>query len=139
MAFSQILKVHNLRQTSCRKMVLELLLEREIALSHHDFEQQAGQAYDRVTLYRTLKTFLDKGIIHKVLDDSGVAKYALCNAHCPEEEHHDDHVHFKCTQCGTTSCLEHTEIPPVKLPEGYSFTQVNLLVQGVCRECSLSH
>lgn len=135
MASLQILKAHRLRQTPCRQLVLELLEERQDALSHQDLENFAGERFDRVTLYRTLKTFLDKGIIHKVLDDSGAAKFALCHAHCNEEEHFDNHVHFKCNNCGKTYCLENTEVPVISLPEGYSLSEVNLLVQGVCSEC----
>ena len=91
--------------------------------------------FDRVTVYRTLKSFLERGVIHKVLDDGGALKYALCNEHCQEEAHHHDHVHFKCTQCGETNCLEEVEVPGVKLPKGYISEEVNLLIRGTCQKC----
>jgi Fur family transcriptional regulator, ferric uptake regulator len=85
-------------------------------------------------VYRTLKTFLDKGLIHKVLDDEGSLKYALCNDPCTTSSHRHEHVHFKCTQCGQTSCLD-VEIPLVRLPKGYEAREVNLLIQGTCESC----
>jgi Fur family ferric uptake transcriptional regulator len=93
-----------------------------------------AQTFDRVTVYRTLKTFLDKGMIHKVLDDGGALKYALCH-YCQGENHQHDHVHFKCAVCGETSCLDDVYVPRVNLPEGYQVAEVNLLVQGVCARC----
>ncbi|TAH16433.1 MAG: transcriptional repressor, partial [Runella slithyformis] len=34
-------------------------------------EELLPNLYDRVTIYRTLKTFVEKGIVHKVLDEDG--------------------------------------------------------------------
>ncbi len=134
-ATTKLLKEHNLRTTSCREEVLDFFLEKDAALSHSDLESRLTPSFDRVTLYRTLKTFLDAGLIHKVLDDEGGAKYALCKSHCTDHQHQDNHVHFKCTNCGTTSCLDHVTIPSVHLPSGYQGTDVYLLVQGICRVC----
>ena len=135
----QLLKEHNLRNTSCREEVLDFFLEKDAALSHSDLETRLSESFDRVTLYRTLKTFLDAGLIHKVLDDEGGAKYALCKSHCTDHQHQDNHVHFKCTNCGTTNCLDHVTIPAVSLPKGYHKSDVYLLVQGICRLCNVSN
>ena len=131
----QILKDFRLRTTSSRTDILQLFLEHPYALSYSDIEKQVAETYDRVTVYRTLKTFLDKGLVHKVLDDAGGLKYALCKEHCSTAEHHHEHVHFKCTQCGQTNCLEDVKIPEVLLPKGYKVRELNLLIQGVCMEC----
>lgn len=128
------LKDHKLRSTTCREDVLVTFMNKEIALSHGDIENQLKDRFDRVTIYRTLKTFLEKGIIHKVLDDEGV-RYALCKDHCTEHDHHHDHVHFKCTECGKTNCLDSVHVPSVALPKGYRAKEVNLLIQGMCPEC----
>src|SRR6218665_317643 len=125
-----LLKNFKLRSTPNRQEILDLFLQRNYALAQSDIEKEIHNELDRVTVYRTLKTFLDKGLIHKVLDDEGSLKYALCNDHCDTAGHHHDHVHFKCTQCGQTNCLE-IEIPAIKLPKGYKPTEKNLLIQGV--------
>jgi Fur family ferric uptake transcriptional regulator len=131
---TQLLKDHHLRSTSSRAAILSLFLQNDRALSYSDIERKIAASYDRVTVYRTLKTFLDSGMIHKVLDDGGSLKYALCDISCSTKEHHHEHVHFKCSSCGQTSCLE-VAIPSIELPEGYSATELNLLIQGVCDKC----
>lgn len=130
----QILSDFKLRATPSRSDILTMFIQQPHALSHADIEKEVSPRYDRVTVYRTLKTFLDKGIIHKVLDDSGSPKYALCSATCLEEHHHN-HVHFKCSRCGQTNCLETIEIPVVSLPDGYRASEVNLLIRGICKIC----
>ncbi len=131
------LKALNLRQTDAREAVLELFLNGHYALAHSDLEAELTDKFDRVTIYRTLKTFVDKGLIHKVLDDVGGMKYALCKNECNTAEHHHqhDHVHFKCNECGQTTCLEEVTIPALTLPIGYKKSEMNLLVQGTCVLC----
>lgn len=130
-----LLRDFKLRATPNREEILHLFLLKNYALSHSDIEKEIDNSLDRVTVYRTLKTFLDKGLIHKVLDDEGSLKYALCKEACNLAEHHHDHVHFKCTKCGQTSCLN-VNVPTIKLPKGYEVNEVNLLIQGICERCN---
>lgn len=131
-----LLKEFDLRTTSCRTEILSLFIDKDYALSHSDIEQKISEAHDRVTVYRTLKTFLDKGLIHKVLDDGGSAKYALCKESCTSDDHNHEHVHFKCIRCGMTNCLDNVEVPKISLPSGYNAIETNLLVQGICKACN---
>lgn len=132
---AQTLKSFNLRHTAGREEVLDLFLKAGYALAHSDVESGLGPDHDRVTIYRTLRTFLDKGLLHKVLDDEGGTKYALCRDTCSQGHHHHDHVHFKCENCGQTVCLDSVRIPALALPEGYERRETNLLIQGTCRDC----
>lgn len=132
---SKILGHHQLRSTAIRRNVIEFILKEGAAVSHQDIEKALPQA-DRVTLYRTLATFEEKGILHQVLDDESVKKYALCGTDCSGGHHHDDHAHFKCEKCEETVCLDEVRIPAVGLPTGYSRTSANLLIMGTCRACA---
>ncbi|MBX2899305.1 MAG: transcriptional repressor [Cyclobacteriaceae bacterium] len=134
-AGGQILKDYELRTTSSRAAIIDIFLKNGFALSYSDIERETAELFDRVTVYRTLKTFLDKGVIHKVLDDEGSLKYALCTDPCSTAEHHHEHVHFKCEVCGQTNCLESVVIPQVDLPKGFSIKEMNLLIQGRCSNC----
>lgn len=136
----KILKKINLRITESRLDILDFFQGQEFALSHADIESALSGKFDRVTIYRTLKSFLEKGLIHKVLDDSGNLKYAACKTLCkPEIElHQHQHAHFKCTTCGQTTCLEEVEIPEVVLPIGFAVSEANLLMQGTCADCTNS-
>jgi Fur family transcriptional regulator, ferric uptake regulator len=132
------LKTYKLRQTDCREDVLSLFIDKPFALAHANVEGLMATKYDRVTIYRTLKTFVEAGLLHKVLDDEGSLKYALCKepCHTPDHSHHHDHVHFKCNVCGQTNCLEDVLIPSFSLPNGYQRHEINMLVQGVCPSCA---
>lgn len=130
-----LLQSHKLRITDCRLEIIQEFLDKNIALSHSDLEDKLNQQFDRVTIYRTLKTFLDNDLIHKVLDDSGATKYALCTHGEHVHNHSHEHVHFKCEVCGETTCLEDIKLPQIKLPGGFEKKEMNLLVQGICEKC----
>lgn len=122
--------------TSSRKKILDVFLASENALAHQDVEASCGDEFDRVTIYRTLQTFLEKGIIHTIPTTDNAIKYALCNDDCISSgHHHDDHVHFICDACSKTFCLDGVAIPSVKLPSGFSTKGINMVVNGVCRSC----
>lgn len=70
---------------------MHVLLRHPAALSLADVERLLGQA-DRITGPRTLKTFTDKGLLHRVEDGSGAVKYALCEPSCTPTQHHDLHM-----------------------------------------------
>ncbi|SRR5690606_948325 len=129
-----LLRDFGLRSTPAREDVLTVFLERDYALAYGDIERAIRGDLDRVTVYRTLKTFLDRGLVHKVLDDAGVLKFALCSDACTEATHRHDHVHFKCSVCEQTSCLE-VDVPEIRLPTGYTVRETNLLIQGICQNC----
>lgn len=131
----EILQSHHLRVTDCRQVIIKEFLEKNVALSHSDLEELLKENFDRVTIYRTLKTFLEKDLIHKVLDDGGATKYALCAHGETTHTHSHEHVHFKCENCGETTCLEEILLPAVKLPKGFEKKEMSLLVQGICDKC----
>ncbi|MEM6297706.1 MAG: transcriptional repressor [Bacteroidota bacterium] len=130
-----LLQRHGLRNTNARQDVLRFFLEQESAVSHGEIEQVMGQKFDRVTLYRTLKSFEKSGLIHKVPDDGAVVKYAACAHTCDTHKHHDDHIHFKCEQCQQTVCLNDIHIELPTLPEGYQTNDFQILVTGTCPSC----
>ena len=130
-----ILQRHHLRITDCRMDVLKLFLDKSNALSQGNLEKQFKQ-YDRVTLYRTLNSFLDSGILHKIPNATGVATYGLCHTTCSPDHHDHNHIHFKCNTCGQIECLDDKEVPSVTVPSGYKIEAVNMIVDGVCAACA---
>jgi len=132
---NEILRRTHLSLTDSRRRILELFLNSGSALAHQDIEKKTGGEFDRVTVYRTLQTFMDKGLIHTIPSSDNSVKYALCKDECAEGHHHDHHIHFVCEKCGATICLEDASVPDVKLPRGYKSTHVEVLVSGTCRDC----
>ena len=132
-----LLKRNHLSITESRKKILGLFINHTGALAHGDIEKRAGEKFDRVTVYRTLQTFVEKGIIHTIPTSDNMVRYALCKDNCTEGHHHDNHVHFVCKQCHNTYCLDNVVTPDIKLPTGYSAKQIEVVVEGICKQCSI--
>ena len=130
-----ILKKNQLSVTDGRKKILELFLNSPGALAHADIEKSTGEIFDRVTVYRTLQTFVDKGIIHNIPTTDNSILYALCKQDCEAGHHHDNHVHFICDVCFKTTCLDDVTVPEVKLPKGFKPKHAQMVVDGVCDDC----
>ena len=131
---NDILRRRHLSVTDSRKRILSLFLTTRDALAHGDIESKAGEKFDRVTVYRTLQTFVEKGIIHAIPTADNSVRYALCKD-CEEGHHHDDHVHFVCSNCHKTICLDDIISPRIALPEGYSAEKVEVVINGICKDC----
>ena len=131
----EILRHNSLSVTESRKKILNIFLSHTSALAHRDIERKAGEKFDRVTVYRTLQTFVEKGIIHTIPTTDNSVRYALCKSECTEGHHHDDHIHFICINCGSAICLEDVAIPEIRLPKGYSQNTVEVVVKGSCDDC----
>lgn len=133
---TDILKQSGLSITAGRKSILDVFIASGNALAHQDIETVCSEQFDRVTIYRTLQTFLEKGIIHSIPATDNITRYALCSEICTSSgHHHDNHIHFRCEKCSKTLCLDEISIPAVKLPEGYTLHEINMVVNGICKTC----
>jgi len=132
---AEILKEHSLKHTKQRVRVLEEIAMDTVAISQPELEKKLGKEIDRVTLYRILNIYEDKGILHRIMDMNGTANYAICSSACSEEHHHDEHVHFNCTNCAKIYCLEVT-VPKMAMPKGFKASTVNTTAYGICEKCS---
>lgn len=124
----------NIRPTAMRILVYKFLLENEAAKGLTDIENHFAKS-DRTTLYRTIKTFEEKGIVHQIDDGTGTTKYALCEEGCNCELETDLHLHFHCNVCDETICLTDHKIPQINLPIGFTAENANLVIKGVCDKC----
>lgn len=129
------LKKKQIRPTAMRILIYDFLFNQKVATSLSDIEQAFDKS-ERTTLYRTLKTFEENGIVHTIDDGSSVTKYALCEENCRCDVETDLHLHFHCSQCNETVCLTNHKIPQINLPEGYLAEDVNLVVKGICEKCN---
>ena len=131
----EILKKNHLSVTGSRQKIMQLFLHSNGALAHADIEKKTGESFDRVTVYRTLQSFVEKGIIHLIPTKDNSIKYALCKDNCEAGHHHDNHVHFICDECSKTICLDDVTVPQVKLPKGFTPQHAEMVVNGICGEC----
>jgi len=122
----------NIRLTSMRILIYEYLETLSAALSLAEIEKYFCKV-DKVTIYRTLQTFLEKGMVNKIVDEN-VAKYRLCTESCEEEDHKDRHLHFYCKKCKQTTCRDE-----IILPKDFAFNlqidEIQILAKGICDKC----
>lgn len=130
-----ILRRNGLSITESRREILYFFINSDGALTHADIENNTKISFDRVTVYRTLQTFVEKGIIHQIPTTDNTILYALCKDHCEAGHHHDEHVHFICKDCEKTICLDEVIVPQVKFPKGFTALQAAMIVNGICGDC----
>ena len=92
---------------------------------------QDGQPPDLATVYRTVTTLVEQGVLHALSVEGGTTTFGLAQA---------PHHHAVCTRCGTI-----IEVPAKRLSaalahaiEGSSFTltdQAGLTLHGLCPGC----
>lgn len=121
------------RNTPQKQAVLDLFQNCGTAMNQEAIEKQLHDQMDRATIYRILKCFCEDGKLHRILGDDGISYYALCK-NCKHEEHHHDHFHFRCEICHELICLK--EEVELNLPEGYSISNCNLVITGICPKCN---
>lgn len=134
--YVDILKRHKLKVTQPRLQVLDFIDNKGLAVSQPELEKLLGNSVDRVTLYRTLAVFEEKGILHKIFDLNGTATYAICSVECTEHNHVDQHVHFICSNCNDVHCLDNISLPPIQTPSGFKLQNMAVNAIGLCDKCS---
>ncbi|MBP1222406.1 Fur family transcriptional regulator [Flavobacterium sp. 1355] len=127
-----IFAVKDIRLTTMRILIYEYLETVTAALSLSEIEKYFYKA-DKVTIYRTLQTFQEKGLVHKILDES-IAKYRLCAEVCSENDHNDRHLHFYCKKCHETTCREEIIFPENSI-SGIQIDEIQILAKGICDKC----
>lgn len=128
-----LMQEHGVKPTANRILILRTLLRAGRPLSMTEIETDL-ESVDKSIISRTLSAFREARLLH-VLADGESTRYEVC--HCAaEEEDTDRHVHFHCTRCGRTFCLEDLPVPAVTMPAGYRADHVNFIVEGVCPNCT---
>lgn len=135
MITSQLLRKAGLRRTKAREAVLNLLFEAMRPLSHQEIAIQTEvDRLDRVTLYRTLTTLREAGLVHRVQGVDGIWRFSahgIDHTGCP-----GNHPHFLCLRCSAMACLTEQALPWVSVQEGAEVKGKQLVVYGLCPACA---
>lgn len=122
----------NTKPTSMRILVYDFLATQKVALSLSEIEEHLYYT-DRITIYRTLKTFEEKGIVHSIQENTAT-KYRLCSDECDERTHKDRHLHFYCKLCKQTTCREDIVLQE-NIKGDFRIDEVRLFAKGICENC----
>jgi len=133
MIIQELLIENSLQQTECRINVLELLINSETALSEEDIMQKIDRKFNKTSIYRTLNTFKEKGIIHRIITDLNISKYSISKKNMTE-----NHIHFECKKCNSVYCFAEYGINKLTIPEGFENKDSNILIKGICKKCNFN-
>lgn len=134
----KILEDCKIKPTPMRMLVLEQLILQRRNLSLTDLEHLLYPS-DRITIYRTLQTFIKNGLVHSfnTLNNSP-SIYALCSKDCKSDLHFDNHPHFFCELCKQITCNNYfsytIEIKP-NSPQ-YKVNKIEITLKGICPTCA---
>lgn len=128
-----LLEEHGVKATPNRILVSRALSNAGRPLSLMELEAQLD-TIDKSNIFRALTAFREAHLVHVLEDAGNGVRYELCHSH--HHDHDDDmHVHFYCTRCRRTFCLEDIPVPPVSVPDGYQPESSSYLIKGICPEC----
>lgn len=131
----KILQDKSVRTTEFRLSVLSVFIQHPQAINMQTITDSLGK-FDRISLYRTMKTFEEMGIIHPIPVDAESTFYALCEEDCTmADKHQHDHMHFQCLTCNEVQCLP-SPIPNALEMKGFQVQSVEILAKGICNRCS---
>ncbi len=136
---SQLLKEYNLSQTKIREEIINVLMQSDVALSSPEITEKMKMNCDRVTLYRNLKTLVEKGIAHQIFVNNHESRYVLPERDIHTGRHNTDHIHFKCLSCSVVQCLHDSLVEPLNLPDGFTKLETNYVVFGFCKTCNANN
>src|SRR5690606_219881 len=120
------------KPTTMRILVYEVLQDQNVALSLSEIEH-SFQAADRITIYRTLRTFEEKGVVHSI-QENNTTRYKLCDEDWSSARHKDWHLHFYCRHCKQTTCRQEVRLSP-DWETAVRIEDVRLFARGVCENC----
>jgi Fur family transcriptional regulator, ferric uptake regulator len=124
-----ILNQYHIYITRARLIVLEIFLQHKEALTYQDFLTHPLVQFDRITIFRTLKLFGDKKIIHRIPGSDGINRYLL------QEGSENIHSNFMCSVCKKNIPLKTFVAPKVKLPKGFRQQIIEIIIGGLCNHC----
>ncbi|UCE50652.1 MAG: transcriptional repressor [Phycisphaerales bacterium] len=129
-----MLKAAKLYSTQGRVAILKRLMKAGRPLSQDQIAQRSGKKrFDKVTIYRTLESLLNVGLVHKVFTDKRAQLFELAH-NCTEQQ---CHPHFTCSNCGDTHCLTDMSLPMAESPhQGFIIRRQQVRLEGLCPKCA---
>lgn len=130
------LREHHVHLTQNRITVFKLLSESTRALSVSLIMKQSETSLDRISVYRALRYFLQKGIVEVVPNNMGVAKYILASSNREVVKSRDTKcAYFICSCCQHTELIaEPINIKPASLTK-HQVSKYSLILEGLCSSC----
>jgi transcriptional regulator fur family protein len=131
------LGVKNLRKTRARKAIITILSEdKDRSFSAEELHSACGSdlQMDLSTVYRTLNTLTESGLVTKSIRDDGRAYFQLAE---PQGSVH--HHRIICSRCKASAdiamCPLHDLEQQILSETGFLITSHSLELTGLCPDC----
>ncbi len=112
------------------ELKIALLLTKKIYSAK---ELQKFLNIDKATVYRNIKSLLEKNVIREIKNSKGVGFYEInCKTHNPI------HPHFECIVCKKIYCLKPLKSEDALNIANYSpfeIKEIEIKFKGICDEC----
>lgn len=135
MEINNLFNKRNIKKTKVRSELLELFTVSDSSFSVPDILKKINATKDKVTIYRALVLFENKGLIHKVPDSDSKLRYALCSLECVSAVHTHSHAHLVCTECSDTFCMDDIKLPEFSFSTKIFVDHYELILNGKCENC----
>lgn len=132
-SFRRICRSHHLSMTPQRMAIYEILINSKDHPSAETVFESVRVAFPDIaidTVYRTLATFSEMGLIH-VVEGYGEAK-----RYDPDVA---DHHHFRCRRCGRIIDFQDAGFDDLQIPDTirnkYEVSNIKVVLEGICDHC----
>jgi Fur family ferric uptake transcriptional regulator len=120
MNIKEIMKKKNIKLTSARSTLLEILKNAEKPISYEDIKDHISM--DKATFYRNISRFEKEGILNAFESNHKKRYYELKL---------NPHAHFVCISCNSIECIGDLDI------ELKEYEINNVVINGRCKNCSI--
>lgn len=128
-----LLKEKNIKITAARKIILSILEQADEAVTAESVYEKCmhiGDSINLSTVYRTLETFEEKGIVKKFNLGDNRYSYSII---------HDEHKHIvecnMCHKCVEVECPMQVFEEIIKNETGFTVMEHDFHIKGICKQC----
>jgi len=121
MKIEELIKDKNIKLTTARVKLLEILKEADKPLCYEEIKKNISM--DKATFYRNISKFEEEGILN-AFESNDKKRYF--------EVKLNPHAHFVCVECNNVECIKDVD---VVLP---NYEINNVIINGKCPSCLVS-
>ena len=119
---TNLTNITNIKLTSARKSILELLVNSNKPLSYEDMKENISM--DKATFYRNITIFEEENLISSFESNDKKRYFEIKKT---------QHSHFICSSCSKIECIH--EKVDFHLP---NYKIENIIIKGICKDCLLT-
>jgi Fur family ferric uptake transcriptional regulator len=116
---TNLTNIANIKLTTARKSILELLVKSNKPLSYEDMKENISM--DKATFYRNITIFEEENLISSFESNDKKRYFEIKKT---------QHSHFICSSCSKIECIH--EKLDLELA-GYKIE--NIIIKGICKTC----